>query len=82
MSYRRKKRTSSIHFTFDDVLLLVEGLDGQLRGVETGKAVDEVGAGRRVNVPNPKVEGFLPVDGPGPVVTHNLVIPRGVAFKY
>ena len=60
--------------TLDDVLLRVEGHDGEGVVVEAGEAVDEVGAGERVDVCHGEVEGGGAVDRPGAVVTHDLVV--------
>ena len=62
--------------TFYDIFFLVEGDHGEVVLVEAGEAVDEVGAGERVNVGHAKVEGGQPVHGPGAVVAHNLVALR------
>ena len=42
--------------------------------MEAGEAVDEVGAGERVDVGHGEVEGGGAVDRPGAVVTHDLVV--------
>ena len=52
----------SSDLTLDDVLLRVEGHDGEGVVVEAGEAVDEVGTGERVDVRHGEVEGGGAVD--------------------
>lgn len=60
--------------TFCDVLLSVQRHDGQALGLQTGEAVDEVGAGERVDVGDTEVEWSGPVDRPGAVIADDLEI--------
>ena len=58
--------------TLDDVLLRVEGHDGEGVVVEAGEAVDEVGAEGRVYVLRGELAPVRPVVSPGAPIAHNL----------
>lgn len=60
--------------TLDNVLLRVEGMNGEVARCEAGEGVDDVGTGERVNVVAREVEGSRTVHRPRTKVTDQLVV--------